>query len=170
MSVTPKRKGLAKVLRVVGHKDMLVAEVTDDPNSEYLCVETLCFLNKTKQLWMLDVLEEGDLIGIELPLKQGRGSDPVTWALQNHDQPEALQRLNPLASEKVVTSPQTAPTKDLCSGQEVKFTPSKKVSGKLRNPETEKAFELLRSQRGINQSEAVEIAITEGLKALKALA
>jgi len=170
MSVTPKRKGLAKVLRIVGHKDMLVAEVTDDPNSEYLCVETLCFLNKTKQLWMLDVLEEGDLIGIELPLKQGRGSDPVTWALQNHDQPEALQRLNPLASEKAVTLPQAEPTKDLYSDQEVKFTPSKKVSGKLRNPETEKAFELLRSQRGINQSEAVEIAITEGLKALKALA
>lgn len=106
MSQMTKRKGLAKVLRIVSHKEMLVAEVVNDPDGEFNQVETLCFLNKTKQLWMLDQIEEGDFIGIELPLKPGRGVDPVTWALPNHDQPEDLQSLNPLVEETVLTLPQ----------------------------------------------------------------
>ena len=103
MSQVTKRKGLARVLRIVGHKEMLVVEVVQDPTGECVSQETLCFLNKSKQLWMLDELEEGDEIGIELPLKPGRGIDPVTWLLANHDQPEHLRQLTPSMDEKVVT-------------------------------------------------------------------
>ena len=102
MSQVTKRKGLARVLRIVGHKEMLVVEVVQDPTGECVSQETLCFLDKSKQLWMLDELEEGNEIGIELPLKPGRGFDPVTWALPNHDQPEYLRQLIPSMDEKVV--------------------------------------------------------------------
>tara|TARA_B100000519_G_C14212980_1_gene423537 strand:- start:791 stop:1285 length:495 start_codon:yes stop_codon:yes gene_type:complete len=99
MNAVSKRKGLAKVLRKVEHKELLVVEVTFDPSNECTGAESLCFINKTKQSWMIQSLEEGDEIGIELPLKAGRGPDPVTWALQNHDQPESLRQLNPLTNE-----------------------------------------------------------------------
>lgn len=108
MNQVTKRKGLARVKRIVHHKEMLVGEVFQDPTGEYNGVETLCFLNKTKQLWMLEELEEGDEIGIELPLKPGRGVDPVTWLLANHDQPEQLRQLIPSMDEKVVASSSTS--------------------------------------------------------------
>ncbi len=103
MSQVTKRKGLARVKRIVHHKDMLVGEVFQDPAGEYNGVETLCFPSKSKQLWMLKELEEGDEIAIELPLKPGRGIDPVTWLLPNHDQPEQLRQLTPPMDEKVVS-------------------------------------------------------------------
>lgn len=110
MNQVAKRKGLAKVKRIVHHKEMLVGEVFQDPTGEYNGVETLCFLNKSKQLWMLEELEEGDEIGIELPLKPGRGVDPVTWLLANHDQPEQLKQLTPSMDEKVLTVSEVSPT------------------------------------------------------------
>ena len=110
MNQVAKRKGLARVKRIVHHKEMLVGEVFQDPAGEYNGVETLCFLNKSKQLWMLEELEEGDEIGIELPLKPGRGVDPVTWLLANHDQPEQLKQLTPSMDEKVLTVSEVSPT------------------------------------------------------------
>ena len=118
MSQVAKRKGLARVLRIVGHKDMLVVEVVQDPIGECLSQETLCFLNKTKQLWMLDELEEGNEIGIELPLKPGRGVDPVTWALPNQDQPEYLRKLTPSVDEKFVA----VSSDNLTTTNEAKFS------------------------------------------------
>lgn len=118
MNQVAKRKGLARVKRIVLHKEMLVVEVFQDPIGEYNDVETLCFLNKSKQLWMLDELEEGDEIGVELPLKPGRGVDPVTWALPNHDQPEHLRQLTPSIDEKVVA----ISSDNLAAANEPKFS------------------------------------------------
>ena len=166
MNQVAKRKGLARVKRIVHHKEMLVGEVFQDPAGEYNGVETLCFLNKSKQLWMLDELEEGDQIGIELPLKPGRGVDPVTWALPNHDQPEALKKLVPTINETVVSIPMQQPsavkevTSDFDAADRVGC---KKISGRLRDPQTQKAFEQLMMERQVNQTEAVEIAVRHGL-------
>lgn len=166
MNQVPKRKGLAEVKRLVTHKEMLVVEVVYDPINEYNDVETLCFLNKSKQLWMLDELEEGDQIGIELPLKPGRGVDPVTWALPNHDQPEALKKLVPAINETVVSIPLQQPsvvrevTSDLDAAD---LVGCKRISGRLRDPQTQKAFEQLMMERQVNQTEAVEIAVRHGL-------
>ena len=166
MHQVPKRKGLAEVKRLVTHKEMLVAEVVYDPIGEYNDVETLCFLNKSKQLWMLDELEEGDQIGIELPLKPGRGVDPVTWALPNHDQPEALKKLVPTINEAVVSIPlqQPAAVKEEASTLDaVELVGCKRISGRLRDPQTHKAFEQLMEDRQVNQTEAIEIAVRHGL-------
>ena len=166
MHQVPKRKGLAEVKRLVVHKEMLVAEVVYDPIGEYNDVETLCFLNKSKQLWMLDELEEGDQIGIELPLKPGRGVDPVTWALPNHDQPEALKKLVPAINEAVVSIPLQQPAavkEEASSFDAVELVGCKRISGRLRDPQTHKAFEQLMEDRQVNQTEAIEIAVRHGL-------
>lgn len=166
MHQVPKRKGLAEVKRLVTHKEMLVVEVIYDPNGEYNNVETLCFLNKSKQLWMLDELEEGDQIGIELPLKPGRGVDPVTWALPNHDQPEALKKLVPTINEAVVSIPlqqQAAVKEEASNFDAVELVGCKRISGRLRDPQTHKAFEQLMEDRQVNQTEAIEIAVRHGL-------
>ena len=166
MNQVPKRKGLAQVKRLVIHKEMLVVEVVYDPIGEYNDVETLCFLNKSKQLWMLDELEEGDQIGIELPLKPGRGVDPVTWALPNHDQPEALKKLVPTINETVVSIPMQQPSavKEVTSDFDAAdLVGCKRISGRLRDPQTQKAFEQLMMERQVNQTEAVEIAVRHGL-------
>ena len=166
MNQVPKRKGLAEVKRLVTHKEMLVVEVVYDPIGEYNDVETLCFLNKSKQLWMLDELEEGDQIGIELPLKPGRGVDPVTWALPNHDQPEALKNLVPTINETIVSIPMQQPSaaKEVTSDLDAAdLVGCKRISGRLRDPQTQKAFERLMMERQVNQTEAVEIAVRHGL-------
>lgn len=102
MNSVAKRKGLARVKRVVAHKEMLVVEVFQDPIDEYNGVESLCFFDKNKQSWMIDHLIQGDEIGVELPLKPGRGIDPVTWTLPNHDQPEHLRQFTLSVDKKVV--------------------------------------------------------------------
>ena len=171
MNVTPKRKGLAVVKRLVTHKEFLVGEVCHDPTGEYEGQETLCFLNKSKQLWMLDELDVGDHIGIELPLKPGRGIDPVTWALPNHDQPEALKKLVPTINETAKSIP-LQQSLAVCKAVEKEETSDfdttdlvgcKKISGRLRDPQTQKAFEQLMIERQVNQTEAVEIAVRHGL-------
>ena len=166
MNLAPKRKGLAVIKRLVIHKEMLVGEVCYDPIGEYEGQETLCFLNKSKQLWMLDELDEGDHIGIELPLKPGRGIDPVTWALPNHDQPEALKKLVPTINEteKSIPLQQSAVVKEETSDFDTTdLVGCKKISGRLRDPQTQKAFEQLMMERQVNQTEAVEIAVRHGL-------
>ena len=166
MYQVPKRKGLAEVKRLVPHKEMLVVEVVYDPIGECNDVETLCFLNKSKQLWMLDELEEGDQIGIELPLKPGRGIDPVTWALANHDQPEAVKKLVPTINETVVSIPMQQPSavKEATSDFDAAdLVGCKRISGRLRDPQTQKAFEQMMIERQVNQTEAVEIAVRHGL-------
>ena len=166
MNVVPKRKGLAVVKRLVKHKEMLVAEVVYDPTGEYEGQETLCFLNKSKQLWMLEELEEGHEIGIELPLKPGRGIDPVTWALANHDQPEALKKLVPTINETTKSIPlqqSTVVREETFDFDTTDLAGCKKISGRLRDPQTQKAFEQLMTERQVNQTEAVEIAVRHGL-------
>ena len=39
----------------------------------------------------------------------------------------------------------------------------KKISGRLRDPQTQKAFEQLMMERQVNQTEAVEITVRHGL-------
>ena len=43
---------------------------------------------------------------------------------------------------------------------------SKRVTGRLRDPRTEKAFELFMSERGLTQTEAVDVTIRTGLISL----
>ena len=159
MSQVTKRKGLARVLRIVGHKEMLVVEVTQDPTGECISQETLCFLNKSKQLWMLDALEEGDEVGIELPTKPGRGTDPITWALPNHDQPEKLRQFIPSVNEKVVA----VSSEDLTDNSEVKFSfGTAKFKG-------EEAAWLEKFCEGRNKGDAFEDLFRAALPLLKLL-
>ena len=72
-----RRKGLATILRIVQHKNLAIVEVTHDPISEDFGKESMLFFNKTKQPWMVESLELGDVVGIELPLKEGRGPDLI---------------------------------------------------------------------------------------------
>ena len=151
-----KRKGLGRILRKAEHKNMFVFEVSYDPDHEETGRDSLCFLhNKTKQAWMLEALDEGDIIGIELPLKPGRGSDPLTTLLQNPDQPEDIQSRCPVAS---------------MTGVEVKLAQEqfsadkcKKLSGKLRDPRTEQAFNKFQEERGLTMSETLEILVRDSL-------
>lgn len=171
MNAQQKRKGLARIVRIVSHKEMLVVEVIHDPegSDEFIKVEALCFLNKSKQLWMLDCLEEGDEIGVELPLKPGRGIDPVTWALGTLDQPQDLQAKRPNSL------PEQTPLEKLHQWRQEENQLSeslepvensaecKKICGKLKDPLTQSAFRKFMSDRNVNQTDAVEITIRHGL-------
>ena len=152
-----RRKGLATILRKVEHKNLAIVEVTHDPISEDFGKESMLFFNKTKQPWMVESLELGDVVGIELPLKEGRGPDLITWALPTHAQPESVQRLEPGSTQhsgdELVQSVADTET-------------SKRVTGRLRDPRTEKAFERFMSERGLTQTEAVDVTIRTGLISL----
>ncbi|BAQ93271.1 hypothetical protein [uncultured Mediterranean phage uvMED] len=153
-----KRKGLGRILRKAEHKNMFVVEVSYDPDNEETGRDSLCFLhNKTKQAWMLEALDEGDVIGIELPLKPGRGSDPLTTLLQNMDQPEDIQARGPaIAMTRMETVAQAVSEQffaDKC----------KKLSGKLRDPRTEQAFNKFQEERGLTMSETLEILVRDSL-------
>jgi len=178
-----KRKGLGRILRKAEHKNMFVVEVSYDPDHEETGRDSLCFLhNKTKQAWMLEALDEGDIIGIELPLKPGRGSDPLTTLLQNPDQPEDIQARNPASSMIDVASKassmidvasnsrrltlqnelQSALASQLYS-EHFATDKCKKLSGKLRDPRTEQAFNKFQEERGLTMSETLEILVRDSL-------
>jgi hypothetical protein len=171
MNAQQKRKGLARIVRIVPHKEMLVVEVINDPQGgdEFINVEALCFLNKSKQLWMLDCLDEGDEIGVELPLKPGRGIDPVTWALGTLDQPQDLQAKKPNGLPKQTPLQRLyesieEPSQSLDSVESVENSAEcKKICGKLKDPLTQSAFRKFMSDRNVNQTDAVEITIRHGL-------
>lgn len=150
-----RRKGLATILRKVEHKNLAIVEVTHDPLSEDLGKESMLFFNKTKQPWMVESLELGDDVGIELPLKEGRGPDLITWALPTHAQPESVQMLEP------GSTPQQS--EDELVQSVVDTETSKRVTGRLRDPQTEKAFQQFMADRGLTQTEAVDVAIRTGL-------
>ena len=149
-----RRKGLAKVLRLVEHKNIAIIEVTQDPENEDFGKESMLFFNKTKQSWMCEYLELGDVVGIELPLKQGRGPDLITWALPTYAQPESVQKLEPGHAQI---------TEDELVDSVVDTETSKRVTGRLRDPRTEKAFDKFMADRGLTQTEAVDVAIRTGL-------
>ena len=156
-----RRKGKAKILRKVEHKGLAIGEVSFDVSDENSEVgkEGMLFFNKTKQSWMLDALDIGDEVGIELPLREGRGPDLITWVLPTYAQPEELQILDP--------GQVSQPSQQNVSGENsFETSGSKRVTGKLRNPRTEKIFEKFMSNRNLTQTEAVEVAITEGLIAM----
>ena len=156
-----RRKGKAKILRKVEHKGLAIGEVSfdvSDDNSE-VGKEGMLFFNKTKQSWMLDALDIGDEVGIELPLREGRGPDLITWVLPTYAQPEELQILDP--GQVSQPSEQNVPEEN-----SFETSGSKRVTGKLRNPRIEKTFEKFMSNRNLTQTEAVEVAITEGLIAM----
>lgn len=139
---------------------MFVVEVSYDPDNEETGRDSLCFLhNKTKQAWMLEALDEGDVIGIELPLKPGRGSDPLTTLLQNMDQPEDIQARNPASSMMDVASKLAS---ELYS-EHFATDKCKKLSGKLRDPRTEQAFNKFQEERGLTMSETLEILVRDSL-------
>ena len=150
-----RRKGLATILRKVEHKNLAIVEVTHDPLSEDLGKESMLFFNKTKQPWMVESLELGDDVGIELPLKEGRGPDLITWALPTYAQPESVQMLEP------GSTPQQS--EDELVPSVVDTETSKRVTGRLRDPQTEKAFQQFMADRGLTQTEAVDVAIRTGL-------
>ena len=151
-----KRKGLGRILRKAEHKLMFVIEVTYDPDREETGRDSLCFLhNKTKQAWMLEALDEGDIIGIELPLKPGRGSDPLTTLLQHPDQPEDIQSRGPACA---MTGSETRLVSEQFSADKCK-----KLSGKLRDPRTEQAFNKFQEERGLTMSETLEILVRDSL-------
>jgi len=151
-----KRKGLGRILRKAEHKNMFVVEVSYDPDNEETGRDSLCFLhNKTKQAWMLEALDEGDVIGIELPLKPGRGSDPLTTLLQNMDQPEDIQARGPAIA---ITGVETKLASEQFSADKCK-----KLSGKLRDPRTEQAFNKFQEERGLTMSETLEILVRDSL-------
>ena len=151
-----RRKGLAKILRKVEHKNLAIVEVVEDPMAEDNRKESMLFFNKTKQSWMVEVLEFGDIVGIELPLKEGRGPDLITWALPTHAQPECVQWLEPSSSQQQSENALVEPVVDTET--------FRRVTGKLRDPETQKAFEEFMAKRGLTQTEAVDVAIRTGLK------
>ena len=164
-----KRKGLGRILRKAEHKNMFVVEVSYDPDNEETGRDSLCFLhNKTKQAWMLEALDEGDVIGIELPLKPGRGSDPLTTLLQNMDQPEDIQARNPASPIMDVASKPRTLQNELQSAiasysEHFATDKCKKLSGKLRDPRTEQAFNKFQEERGLTMSETLEILVRDGL-------
>ena len=154
-----RRKGKAKILRKVEHKGLAIGEVcfdVSDDNSE-VGKESMLFFNKTKQSWMLDALDIGDEVGVELPLREGRGPDLITWVLPTYAQPEELQALDP----GQVSQPSE---QNVSEENSFETSSSKRVSGKLRDPETEKAFEQFMLERGLTQTEAVDVAIRTGLR------
>ena len=118
--------------------------------------ESMLFFNKTKQSWMVEALEFGDLVGIELPLREGRGPDLITWALPTHAQPENVQRLEPGNSQQE--------SRDELVESVVDTETFRRVTGKLRDPETQKAFEEFMDRRGLTQTEAVDVLIRTGLR------
>ena len=150
---------------------MFVVEVSFDPDNEETGRDSLCFLhNKTKQAWMLEALDEGDIIGIELPLKPGRGSDPLTTLLQNPDQPEDIQARNPASSMMDVESKRRTLKNELQSAlasqlysEHFATDKCKKLSGKLRDPRTEQAFNKFQEERGLTMSETLEILVRDSL-------
>jgi len=154
-----RRKGKAKILRKVEHKGLAIGEVSFDVSDENSEVgkEGMLFFNKTKQSWMLDALDIGDEVGIELPLREGRGPDLITWVLPTYAQPEELQVLDP--GQATQFSEQ-----NVLEENSFETSSSKRVSGKLRDPETEKAFEQFMLDRGLTQTEAVDVAIRTGLR------
>ena len=154
-----RRKGKAKILRKVEHKGLAIGEVSfdvSDDNSE-VGKEGMLFFNKTKQSWMLDALDIGDEVGIELPLREGRGPDLITWVLPTYAQPEELQVLDPGQTFSPLGQ-------SISEENSLETSSSKRVSGKLRDPETEKAFEQFMLDRGLTQTEAVDVAIRTGLR------
>ena len=162
-----RRKGIAKIIRLVEHKNIAIVEVVEDPMAEDIRKESMVFFNKTKQSWMVEALEFGDLVGIELPLREGRGPDLITWALPTHAQPENVQRL-----EKVFGNPgnfqqesQDEPVESVVDTETFR-----RVTGKLRDPETQRAFEMFMDRRGLTQTEAVDVLIGTGLRKMGYLA
>ena len=151
-----RRKGLAKIIRKVEHKNLAIVEVVEDPMAEDNGKESMLFFNKTKQSWMIESLEFGDQVGIELPLKEGRGPDLITWALPTHAQPENVQRLEPGTAQERL--------EDEFVQSVIETETSKRVTGRLRDPETQKAFEEFMANRGLTQTEAVDVAIRTGLR------
>ena len=160
MNVQQRRKGTARICRKVEHKGFVIADVIIDPLNEDVGKETMVFFNKTKQPWMPELLPLGAEIAIELPLRQGRGIDLITFAAPTHLQPMSVQQLEP----GKINEPLEAPFFDELAQSAVDTETFKRVTGKLRDPETQKAFEEFMDRRGLTQTEAVDVLIRTGLR------
>tara|TARA_Y100000004_G_scaffold6776_1_gene7698 strand:- start:503 stop:1006 length:504 start_codon:yes stop_codon:yes gene_type:complete len=154
-NVQQRRKGTATICRKVEHKGFVIADVIIDPLNKDIGKETMVFFNKTKQSWMPELLPLGAEIAIELPLKQGRDIDLITFAAPTHLQPVSVQQLEPGKAQKDSQNLFQAVTD---------IEASKRVTGRLRDPETQKAFEEFMAKRGLTQTEAVDVLIQTGLR------
>ena len=123
---------------------------------EFSGQEGIAFVDELPELQSIKISQ---LIGVSISINRVRKGDrkvisnALPWALQ----PEDLKKI--VFGAEDAQSGQAVDLGD--SPQE--FGPSKRVSGRLRDPRTEQAFDKLMAERGINQTEAVEVAICHGL-------
>ena len=122
----------------------------------FKCQEGIVFTSDVPELQDVDIKK---LIGVQIAINRVRMGDrkvisnALAWRLQSDELKkivfgaEAPQEQQDLNFEK--------PQQDLGG--------SKRVSGKIRDPRTEKCFEKLMVDRIINQTEAVELCIRHGL-------
>ena len=118
--------------------------------------EGIVFVDELPELQSIQISQ---LIGTSISINRVRQGDrkvisnALPWALQSEDLKKIV-----FGTEET----QSRQTLDLGDSQQ-EFGLSKRVSGKLRDPRTEQAFDRLMAERGINQTEAVEVAICHGL-------
>lgn len=128
---------------------------------EFAGQEAISFVDNLPELQNINSdAKIAELIGASISINRIRQGDrkvicnALPWAMQS----EKLKKIAFKAEET-----QSKQTLDLADLQQ-DFGLSKRVSGKIRDPRTEQAFDKLMTDRGINQTEAVEVAICHGLK------
>ena len=123
---------------------------------EFSGQEGIAFVDELPELQSIKISQ---LIGASISINRVRKGDrkvisnALPWALQSED----LKKIAFGAEDA-----QSGQAVDLGDSPQ-EFGLSKRVSGRLRDPRTEQAFDKLMAERGINQTEAVEVAICHGL-------
>ena len=118
--------------------------------------EGIVFVDQLPELREIDISQ---LYGVSISINRVRQGDrkvisnALPWPLQ----PESLKVIAFGAEED-----QQQKVLDLDRSQQESGS-SKRVCGRIRDPRTEKAFDQLMVDRGINQTEAVEVSIRHGL-------
>ena len=118
--------------------------------------EGIVFIDQLPELREVDISQ---LYGVSISINRVRQGDrkvisnALPWPLQ----PESLKA--------VAFGAEEAQSQQVLDFERPQQEPGsiKRVSGRIRDPKTEKAFDQLMSDRGINQTEAVEVAIRHGL-------
>tara|TARA_A100001201_G_C4027023_1_gene182336 strand:- start:202 stop:681 length:480 start_codon:yes stop_codon:yes gene_type:complete len=118
--------------------------------------EGIVFIDQLPELRDIDISQ---LYGVSISINRVRQGDrkvisnALPWPLQ----PDSLRTIAFGATES-----QPQQVLDFDKPQQEPGS-SKRVSGRIRDPKTEQAFDQLMADRGINQTEAVEVAIRHGL-------
>lgn len=125
--------------------------------------EGIVFIDQLPELKDIDISQ---LYGVSISINRVRQGDrkvisnALPWPLQSDSLKTIAFGAEQLQQQQVL---------ELEKPQQ-EFAGSKRISGRIKDPQTEQAFEKFRQDREINQSEAVEIAIRHGLIKLNYLA